>query len=138
MPVLPSGRRVEFSLDRFHALLRRVGRHEARRITENLQFPDDLLFVLDAVHFRLSDGRPYFADYVAAHWQPYAAEWSNADREALRAWLTSDSARLVRDEAIDYIKAISCNQPGRPVRYPYVTTSASHHGFVHEGSMLRQ
>ena len=138
MPVLPSGRRVEFSLDRFHALLQQIGRGEAMKITENLQHPDDLLFVLDAVHFSQNDGRPYFADYAANNWQPYAADWPNDDREALRTWLASESARLTSAEAIDYIKALVWDHGGRPVRYPYVIPGASHHGFVHEGSMLRQ
>jgi len=138
MPVLPSGRRIEFSLDRFHALLGRMDRHQARNIAETLCNPDDLLFVLDAVHFSLGNGAPYFADYVAADWAPYAAEWSAADRRALQAWLASDAARFYRAEAIGYIKALLLDRKNTPVPYPYVTTSIYSHPVAHEASMLRQ
>jgi hypothetical protein len=129
---------VEFSLDRFHALLQIIGRRKAMKLTENLQHPDDLLFVLDAVHFSLNDGRPYFADYAAANWLPYAAEWPNGDREALKAWLASDSARLARTEAIDYIKALVLDDADKPTRYPYLIPGTSACSIVHKGSMLRQ
>ncbi len=65
MPTLPSGRRIEFSLDRFHDLLGRMAPEQARVITGNLGTVDDLLFVMDAVHFSLQDGAPYFAGYVS-------------------------------------------------------------------------
>jgi hypothetical protein len=119
-------------------LLQHIERREAVKITENLQQPNDLLFVLDAVHFRLNDGRPYFADYVAANWQSYAAEWPNSDREALQAWLASDSAHIARAEAIDYVKALVWSHADRPLCYPYVVPDDFRHGLVHEGSMLRQ
>ena len=89
MPTLPSGRRIEFSLDRFHALLGRMERQQARVIAGNLVNADDLLLVLDAVHFSLQDGTPYSAGYVAADWATYAADWSTADRQALQAWFAS-------------------------------------------------
>ena len=138
MPTLPSGRRIEFSLDRFHILLERMGRHWACSIANNLNDPDDLLCVLDAVHFSLKDGAPYFAGYVATDWLTYAADWNTSDRQALQAWFASPEARGTRAEAIDYIKALVWDHGGRPVRYPYVIPGASHHGFVHEGSMLLQ
>ena len=138
MPVLPSGRRVEFSLDRFHALLGQMGNHKARRIAETLNNPDDLLFVLDAVHFSLADGTPYFADYVASDWRPYAAEWSAADRQALADWLASDAARLSRAEAIGYIKALLRGRKDSPMYYPYVIPRGFPQIGAHEGSMLRQ
>lgn len=138
MPVLPSGRRIEFSLDRFHAHLDQMDNLQAREIAETLHFPDDLLFVLDAVHFSLEDGTPYFADYVAADWVPYAADWSSADRQALQAWLGSDSARFIRTEAIDYIKALLVNRKDSPMRYPYVIPGNFPPHMAHETSMLRQ
>lgn len=106
MPVLPSGRRVEFSLDRFHALLAQIERNHALAIAEALQDPDDLLAVLDAVHFSPETGKPHFAGYVAANLDARAADWNIADRNALRAWFDSDSARLYRAEAIEDIKAM--------------------------------
>lgn len=106
MPVLPSGRRIEFSLDRFHALLGQMELDRAFIIADALRDPDDLFLVLDAVHFSVESGKPYFADYVAAAWESHAADWSLADREALRAWFASDSARFYRAEAIDSIKAL--------------------------------
>ena len=137
MPVLPSGRRVEFSLDRFHTLLGQMDGERAKELVATLDHPDDLLFVLDAVHFGLEDGKPYFADYVASDWTPYAAEWSNADRQALQAWLASDAARSSRAEAIGYIKALLFGRKDSPMHYPYVPCSFPH--FVaHEGSTLRQ
>lgn len=98
MPMLPSGRRIKFSLDRFHKLLVEMGNEQARAIASNIEDPDDLLFVLDAVHFSLEDATPYFADYVASDWKIYAADWSTSDRLALQAWLVSDKARSSRAE----------------------------------------
>lgn len=138
MPVLPSGRRVEFSLDRFHALLARMGSQKARGIAETLHNPDDLLFVLDAVHFSLEDGSPYFAEYVAADWPSYAADWHAADRQALGAWLASDEARFYRAEAIGYIKALLLDRKDSPLHYPYVIQRGFPNLLAHEGPMLRQ
>jgi hypothetical protein len=106
MPVLPSGRRVEFSLDRFHALLGQMPLNNAMHVAEALQSPDDLLLVLDAVHFSLEDGSPFYANYMAADWEAYAAEWNLSDRTALRSWFNSASARYYRSEAIDGIKSL--------------------------------
>jgi hypothetical protein len=106
MPVLPSGRRVEFSLDRFHAMLGQMDLEHALVIADALHDPDDLLFVLDAVHFSLEDGKPYFADYVAADWESYSSDWNAADREALRAWFAADTACSYRAKAIDGIKGL--------------------------------
>lgn len=138
MPVLPSGRRVEFSLDRFHVLLAQMDSHQAREIAATLHHPDDLLFVLDAVHFSREDGTAYFADYVASDWLPYAAEWSAADRQALQAWLASDAARCYRAEAIGYIKALLLDRKDSPLHYPYVILPGFPNAMAHEGLMLRQ
>jgi len=138
MPVLPSGRRIEFSLDRFHALLGRMDGDQARRIAETLHHPDDLLPVLDAVHFALEDGRPYFADYVAADWMPCAADWSHADRQALQAWLASDAARFHRAEAIGYVKTLLLERLDGPMSYPYLIVNDIVHPGAHEGFRLRQ
>lgn len=118
MPVLPSGRRVEFSLDRFHTHLERVGDMAARAIVRQLDDPDDLLLVLDAVHFGIDDGLPCFAGYVAADWAAGAADWSMADRQALQAWLFSGAAREIRAEAIDYVRSLYLGSPGA-LAYPY-------------------
>jgi len=138
MPLLPSGRRIEFSLDRFHALLGQMASHQARRIAETLNDPDDLLPVLDAVHFSLDDGRPYFADYVAADWTPYAADWSTADRQALQAWLASDAARFHRAEAIGYVKMLLLDRQDGSAHYPYLIVNDIAHPGAHEGFRLRQ
>lgn len=120
MPTLPSGRRIEFSLDRFHGLLQRVEPREARALAAQLDEPDDLLFVLEAVHFGIADGAPYFAGYLASDWKTRAADWSTADRQAMADWLVSKTARESRAEAIDYIKALFEDGPGSRVAYPYV------------------
>lgn len=138
MPILPSGRRVEFSLDRFHALLRQMDHDKAQALAATLQEPDDLLYVLDAVHFGLADGEPYFADYVAADWRVAAAEWPRADREALEAWLISDEARYSRAEAIRYIRSLLLERPGRALAFPYATLGDMGHPRAVEGSRLRQ
>lgn len=138
MPTLPSGRRVEFSLDRFHALLRQMDHDKAQTLAATLQEPDDLLYVLDAVHFGLADGQPYFADYVAADWRAAAADWNTADRQALQAWLASDEARFRRAEAIRYIRALLLERPGRAVAFPYATLGDPGHPRAVEGSLLRQ
>lgn len=136
MPVLPSGRRIEFSLDRFHALLGLMDDREVRRIAGNINDPDDLLFVLDAVHFSLEDGSPYFAGYVAADWTTYAADWNTADRLALQSWLASAPARAGRAEAMRYLKSILLGRPAVP--YPYALAQDARHPGMHPGSLLRQ
>jgi hypothetical protein len=138
MPTLPSGRRIEFSLDRFHALLESLDRLQARQVVDNLNDPDDLLFVLDAVHFRLEDDLPYFADYVAAEWATYAADWSTADRQTLQGWLFSVEARQARIEAIDYIKGLYADRPSGLTMYPYIVQDSLPPAGLMAGSMLRQ
>jgi hypothetical protein len=138
MPTLPSGRRVEFSLDRFHALLGGMDPHLARLIVKNLNDPDDLLPVTDAVHFSLKDGAPYFAGYVAADWATHTADWGTADRQALQAWFDSSAARQGRAEAIDYIRGLWLERPHLGMHYyPYLIVGELRQaGFV-EGSSLR-
>ena len=138
MPLLPSGRRIEFSLDRFHALLRQMSAEEARQLAATLHDPDDLLSVLDAVHFSLADGKPYFADYVAADWRPYAADWSAADRQFLQDWLASPAARFHRAEAIGYIKTLLLDDQDHRVFYPYLIVNESLHPGAHQDFRLRQ
>ena len=138
MPVLPSGRRIEFSLDRFHGLLRQLSVSEARQLVATLHDADDLLPVLDAVHFSLADGRPYFADYVAADWQAYAADWCTADRQALQDWLNSSAARFHRAEAIDYVKTLLLDDSEQRVFYPYLIANESPYPGAHQDFRLRQ
>jgi hypothetical protein len=125
MPTLPSGRRIEFSLDRFHALLRQMESSEARHLAETLDDPNDLLFVMDAVHFASGDGAPFFAGCVASDWATYAADWSMADRQALFAWFDSSEMTEKRRDAIGYIKALVLDKPGRAVRYPYALVAGN-------------
>lgn len=119
MPTLPSGRRVEFSLDRFHAYLERMGPQAARAVACRLEGADDLLFVMDAVHFGLADDQPYFAGYVAADWMSRAADWNTADRQFLQDWLVSPAAREARAGAIDYLRDRILGESGGRVPYPY-------------------
>lgn len=136
MPTLPSGRRIEFSLDRFHSLLGRMHSRQAREIAENMVDPDDLLFVMDAVHFSAKDGSPYFADYLACDWMDYAGDWSMADRQALAAWFSSAEARQTRAEAIRYISSLTIGGP--TMAYPYELTQDVGHPQALEGSRIRQ
>ncbi len=99
MPVLPSGRRVEFSLDRFHALLSRMPLAEAKKTVSALKEPNDLLFVMDVVEFTPS-GEPYFSNRIAANFETYAIYWTFDDQDALVAWIESESATYYRVEAI--------------------------------------
>lgn len=126
MPTLPSGRRVEFSLDRFHALLERLGRQQARRLVGTLNDADDLLFVLDAVHFGAEDGAAYFAGYVAADWLVYAADWHSADRLALQAWFASPAAREARADAVEYLRSLYGDDRPNPAPYPYLFQNEQH------------
>lgn len=135
MITLPSGRQIAFSLDRFHALMARLDNRQALAVMEQLEEPDDLLFVLDAVHFSQTDGKPYFPGYVAADWKLYAADWSQADREALAAWLVSADARLGRAMAIRYIKSLLDERERGCAPYPYHIVG---HGRPHEGSRQLQ
>ncbi len=100
MPQLPSGRRVEFSLDRFHAMLEQMEHNAARSLIESIQDANDLLWVLDLVCFD-GLGRPHFAECVAADWQDLAREWSEDDRIAFGDYLTSETATGYRIEAIE-------------------------------------
>lgn len=136
MPTLPSGRRVEFSLDRFHAWLERIGPNAAQDVVRGLKEADDLLFVMDAVHFGLTDGQPYFAGYVAADWTVAAADWSTADRQFLQAWRVSPAAREARAEAIDYLRDRVLGESGGRVPYPYLVQDGLGNGL--EASRLRQ
>lgn len=138
MPILPSGRRIEFSLDRFHALLGQVDRDHAHEIASALRDPDDLLQVMDAVHFSSSDGTPYFAGYFASDGMSCAGEWSTADRQALQDWLNSAAARAHRAQAITYIRALTLNRCPTTLHYPYITVAAAPRRQSHEPSTLRQ
>jgi hypothetical protein len=100
MPQLPSGRRVEFSLDRFHAMLEQMEPTAARSLIESIQDANDLLWVLDLVCFD-GLGRPHFAECVAADWQDLAREWSEDDRAAFDDYLSSEAATGYRAEAIE-------------------------------------
>lgn len=138
MPTLPSGRRVEFSLDRFHALLNRLAPAAACSLAARLEEADDLLFVLDAVHFRQDDGTPYFAGYVAADWAPHAADWSTADRQALQAWFAAPAARAARAEAVDYIRGLFLDEAGGAVAYPYLVEGGSRQAVLVAGPQRLQ
>lgn len=130
MPLLPSGRRIDFSLDRFHALLRRLEPAEARAVAATLDDPDDLLFVMDTVYFGREDGKAFFAGCMASDWASYAADWGTADRQALLAWFASREARARRADAVDYIRMLVLDGPCGTVPYPYLpadeTTVSSH------------
>ncbi len=126
MPTLPSGRRIEFSMDRFHALLDRMGPAAARRLADQVRAADDLLFVMDAVHFRCADGRPYFAGYVAADWATQATDWPAADRQFLQAWLAAPAARQARADAVDYIAALYGAESESLPDFPYRMASPGH------------
>jgi len=104
MPVLPSGRRVDFSLDRFHALLGQMDPAEAQRTVAALHSPDDLLFVMDVVQYHADSGKPFFSGHIAAEFATYVLEWSLADQDALADWIESPAARFGRAEAIDSIR----------------------------------
>lgn len=99
MPVLPSGRRIEYSLDRFHALLARMPLTDAQRTVAALQEPNDLLYVLDVVEFD-GNGEPYFANLMAHQFELYALHWPHTDQDALAAWIDSETARYYRGVAI--------------------------------------
>lgn len=103
MPVLPSGRRVEFSLDRFSAMLKQMPVEEALPICDALQAPDDLMYVLDVVHFN-DAGHAAFAGYMLSDWEKHADGWTETDRAALRTHLTSDFSRSARADALESVK----------------------------------
>ncbi len=100
MPVLPSGRRIEFSLDRFHAMLARMTVADAKNTIAGLREPNDLLFVMDVVDFDPITSQPMFANKIAAYFETYAIHWDYEDQEALATWIESESATYYRAEAI--------------------------------------
>lgn len=99
MPVLSSGRRIEYSLDRFHALLARMPLAEAERTVAALKEPNDLLYVLDVVEFD-QNGEPYFANVMAHQFELYAMSWPTEDQDALVTWIESETATYYRGVAI--------------------------------------
>lgn len=103
MPILPSGRRVELSQDRFLAHLAQLDLDTASRIYHALQEPDDLLFLLDVIYFA-PDGSPFHADFVAGDWRTHAEGWSEEDRAAFQDWLFSDDTRQARAESLSALK----------------------------------
>lgn len=105
MPILPSGRRIEFSIDRFHAMLARMPAADAKHIVNALQEPNDLLYVMDLVEFS-PIGKPFLANKIAADFQSYAIAWSHDDQDALASWITSDSASKYRSEAIATLRSM--------------------------------
>lgn len=104
MPILPSGRRIELSPDRFMAHLVQIDLQAATEIYRALQEPDDLLFLLDVIYFSTADGTPLHANFVASDWEANAQDWNESDRERFKIWLFSDESRAVRAEAIRSIK----------------------------------
>jgi hypothetical protein len=106
MPMLPSGRRVELSQDRFMAHLGQLDIEAAARIYHALQEPDDLLFLLDVICYSEGDCNPYLAGFVASDWEANAQDWPKDDRKSFSAWLFSDSVRQTRSDAISNIKQI--------------------------------
>lgn len=138
MPSLPSGRRIEFSLDRFHALLSRLEPCAARDIARQLHDPEDLLTVMDAVYFHPDDAAPHFAGYLAADWPAVAADWPSADRQALQAWFASPHARAAHAEAIAYIRALWLDEADQCIPYPYLVQDRICHAGTQEVSRLRQ
>ena len=106
MPILPSGRRIDFSLDRFEAMLSRMPVAEAEKTVATLGNPDDLLFVTDVVLYRDDSGEPFFSGYLATDFESYVGDWSQTDQDALAKWIESDNARYYRAEAIDAIRQV--------------------------------
>lgn len=138
MPLLPSGRRIDFSLDRFHALLRRLEPAEARAVAATLDDPDDLLFVMDTVYFGREDGTAFFAGCMASDWASYAADWNAADRQALLAWFASSEARAGRTDAINYIRMLAFEGPCGVVPYPYMPAEQLRGAHAGDGPRLLQ
>jgi hypothetical protein len=106
MPVLPSGRRIEFSLDRFLAMLDRIEPEVVYQIVEALEQPEDLLPVTDVVGFDPSGTIPVFAGYVASDWERHAQDWSVEDCMALSFHLRSEISVGARAEAIATLKEL--------------------------------
>jgi hypothetical protein len=104
MPVLPSGRRVEFSIDRFRAMLNRMSLTEAESTVSMLKTPDELLYVTDVVLYQDDSGEPFFSGHLATEFEAYAIEWNHTDQDALAEWLESPSARHYRAEAIEELR----------------------------------
>ena len=104
MPTLPSGRRVEFSLERFTAMLDQLAPADAACLCDALIEPDDLMHVLDIVLFRSGQDEPYFAAQVLSQWQSLAVAWDASDREFFRGYLGSTPSLWARADAIAVLK----------------------------------
>jgi hypothetical protein len=100
MPTLPSGRKIEFSLDRFHAMLEMLPHAQVELIESSLREPNDLLWVLDLVCFD-DVGKPHFAECVAADWAIAASDWASDDRFAFAEYLKSDTAQQLLDSGLE-------------------------------------
>lgn len=104
MPVLPSGRRVELSTDRFMTYFASVDLANATQIYHSLQEPDDLLLIADVVYFSANGQSPYFANFIAADWETNTRSWNIMDHNAFRDWLFSTESREKRRKAIAALK----------------------------------
>ncbi len=111
MPTLPSGRRIEFSLDRFTVLLEQLTPQAATDICAALIEPDDLMHVLDIVLFQPGNGEPYFAGFVLSQWPNLAAAWDENDREYFRRYLDTTGSQAARAEAIATLRATVLGRP---------------------------
>ena len=119
MPILPSGRRIDYSLDRFHAWLARMTLPQAQKTIANLTEPDDLLHVLDVVFHDPFTGKPFYANRVAADFSSYAACWSQSDQDALAVWIRSEAATCHRAAAIAGIHAMVAEVADCQVKMPH-------------------
>lgn len=104
MPILPSGRQVELSTDRFKAYLANIDPDSAAELFDSLKNPDDVLFIADVVYLAESNATPMFAGYVATDWEAHCQDWPEDDQVAFRNWLISESAALGRAEELSSIK----------------------------------
>lgn len=98
MPTLPSGRRIEFSIDRVNAMVEMLPIGDAEEIVDALKCPDDLLWLLDLVGF--SDQKPYWTNCLACDWRELATDWTDEDQESFADYLYSTEARNARMVAI--------------------------------------
>lgn len=109
MPLLPSGRRIGLSTDRFKAHLGQLSLDAATRIYHSLKDADDLLHIADVVYFSADSDSPYFANFVVADWEANTQGWTEADIAAFRTWLDLPGSRQAHQEAVDELKDVMKN-----------------------------
>lgn len=109
MPQLPSGRRVGLATDPIMRQIERADFGLNMQLLMALSAPPDVDRVASVVFFQPSDqhpepGAPELAGFTLHEWQTHTAHWSNEDRQAFTAWITSPACDAWRAQQLQELQ----------------------------------